>query len=129
MEESIVSRRVPALRVYCGVQIVLGLAAPVLAWASDGPVDARLLALEVLGLIATAVAIGGLLERRREFVVLEALRLSGIAFVLVALWTRGAFGAGDPLFLAALVAPPLASIAAVACVAGRWFAGREPDDG
>ena len=116
-----------ALRGYCFAQLLGVAAASVHLGAARARVDWRLTALEALGVLVAGVAVGGLLRGKREFVLLEVLRLSGTAFVLVALWTHGSFGVREPLRLAGLLAPLLASMVALVLVANRWFVPDELD--
>ena len=109
------------LRGYCLVQLLTVAAATVHVAALHARLHWRLGVLEALGVVAATFAALGLLAGRREFLVLEALRLAATGFVLVALWTHGSFGPSEPLLLAALLAPIGASAVAMPFVAGRWF--------
>lgn len=77
-------------------------------------------------MVLAVIAARGLFAGRREFLVLEVLRLAATGFALVALWTYGALGSLAIPFLAALLAPLAASAAALPFVAGPWFTGADP---
>lgn len=112
--------RIPApLSAYCLAQSVLALAATVHFMAVQARVDGAPALLEAAAVVAGTVTVGGLLAGRREFLILEALRLAATALGLAALWAHGSFAPAEPAYLAALLAPVAASAVALTAVAGE----------